>query len=120
MVYSYRVAQNHQTKIIKKFQSKVLRLITNALWCVSKLTFHNDLHIPFVIEEIHRLSTLCHQSVLGYSNRLVAENSNPPNGRRLRRQWSSDLPQTADEKSYGHHSPATGLVRVSSVDNFST
>jgi hypothetical protein len=91
------------TKIIKRFQSKVLRLITNAPWYVSNLTLHNDLQIPFVIEEIHRLSTLYHQSVLGCNNRLVAGNSNPPNARRrLRRQWPSDLPQPADEKSWSH------------------
>jgi hypothetical protein len=64
-----------------------MRLITNALWYVSNLTLHNDLQIPFLIEEIHRLSTLYHQSVLGHNNRLVAENSNPPNAsRRLRTQ----------------------------------
>jgi hypothetical protein len=40
-------------KIIQRFQSQVLRLITNAPWYVSKLTLHNDLQILFVIEEIH-------------------------------------------------------------------
>jgi hypothetical protein len=40
------------TKIIRRFQSKVLRLIANAPWHISKLTLHNDLQIPFVIEEI--------------------------------------------------------------------
>jgi hypothetical protein len=67
------------TKIIERLQSKVLRLINNEPWYVSNLTLHNDLQIPFVIEEIHRLSTLYQQSVLGHNNRLVAENSNPPN-----------------------------------------
>jgi hypothetical protein len=88
------------TKIIQIFQSKVLRLITNAPWYVSNLTLHNDLQIPFVIEDIHRLSTLYHQSVLGHNNRWVAENSNSLNARRrLRRQWPSDLPQPADERN---------------------
>jgi hypothetical protein len=88
------------THIIKRFQSKVLPLITNTPWYVSNLTLRNDMQIPFVIEEIHRLSTLYHQNVLGHNNRPVAENSNPSNaGRRLRRQWPSDLPQPADEKS---------------------
>jgi hypothetical protein len=88
------------TKIIQRFQSKVQRLIKKAPWYVSKLTLHNDLQIPFVIEEIHGLSTLYQQSVLGHTNRLVAENLDPPNARRrLRRQWPSDLPQPADEKS---------------------
>jgi hypothetical protein len=88
------------TKIIQRFQPEVLRLITSALWYVTNLTLHNDLQIPFVIEEIRRLSTLYYHSVLGHNNRLVAENSNSPNSkRRLRRQWPSDLPQPADEKS---------------------
>jgi hypothetical protein len=88
------------TKIIQRFQSEVLRLITDSPRYVSNLTLHNDLQIPFVIEEMHGLSTLYHQSVLGHNNRLVAENRNPPNARRrLRRELSSDLPQPADEKS---------------------
>jgi carbonic anhydrase len=109
------------TKIIQRFESKFLCLIINAPCYVSNFTLHNDLQIPFAIEEIHRLSTLYHQSVLEYNKRLVAENSEPPNARRrLRRQWPSDLPQLADEKSKSHHSPTTGLVRISSVDDFST
>jgi hypothetical protein len=61
------------------------------------------------------------QSVLGHNSRLVAENSKQPNaGKRLRRQWPSDLPQPADEESSSHHSPAIGLIRVSSLDDFST
>jgi hypothetical protein len=87
------------TKIIQRFQSEVLRLIINEPWYVSNLTLQKDLQIPFVKEEIHRLSTLYQQSVLGHNNRQVAEISNPPNVRgRLRRQWPSDLPQPADEK----------------------
>jgi hypothetical protein len=38
----------------------------------------------------------------------------------LRRQWPSDLSQPADEKSWSHYSPATGFVRVSSMDDCST
>jgi hypothetical protein len=52
------------TKIIQGFQSKVLRLITNAPCYDSNFNLHNNLQISFVIEEIHRLSTLHHQSVL--------------------------------------------------------
>jgi hypothetical protein len=88
------------TKIIQRFQSEVLPLIVNAPWYVSKLTLHKDLQIPFAKVEMHRLSTLYQQSVLGHNNRQVAEISNPPNVReRLRRQWPSDLPQSADKKS---------------------
>jgi hypothetical protein len=108
------------TKRIQRSQSKVLRLIVNAPWYASNLTLRKDLQIPFVKAEIHRLSTLYQQSVLGNNNRLVAEISNPPNvWRRLRRQWPSDLPQPADEKGWSHYSPAKGFVRVSSMDDYS-
>jgi hypothetical protein len=86
-------------KVIQILQSKFLLSVTKPPWYVSNFTIHNDLQIQFVIEEIHRLSILYHQSVLGHNNRLVAEIINPPNvRRRLRRQWSSDLPQPADDK----------------------
>jgi hypothetical protein len=88
------------TKIIQRFQSKVLSLITNAPWYVSNFTIHNDLQITFAVEQIYRLSTIYHQSVLGHNNRQVAEISNPPIiRRRLRRQWPSDLSQVTDEES---------------------
>jgi hypothetical protein len=88
------------TKIIQRLQSKFLRSVTKALWYVSNFTVHNDLQIPFVIEEMHRLSTLYHQSTLGHNNRLTVEISNPPTvRRRLKRQWPSDLSQPADEES---------------------
>jgi hypothetical protein len=109
------------TKIIQRFQSEVLCLIINAPCYGSNLPLHNGLQIPFVVEEIHRLSTLYHQSVLGHNNRLVAGNSNLPNARRrMRRLWPTDLPQLANEKSCSYYTSATGLVRVSSVDYFST
>jgi hypothetical protein len=69
-------------------------------WYVSNFTIHNDLQIPFVVEEIYRLSTVYHQSILGHNNRLAVEISNPPNvRRRLKRQWPSDLPQPADNEN---------------------
>jgi hypothetical protein len=79
--------------------SPVLALVTKAPWYVSNFTIHNDLQIPFVIEEKHRLSTSYHQSILGH-NRLVVEVTNPPTvTRRLKREWPSDLPQPADDKN---------------------
>jgi hypothetical protein len=88
------------TKIIQRLQSKFLSSVTRAPWYVSNFTIHNDLQIPFVIEEIHRLSTIYHQSIRGYNNRLAVEISNPPTvRRRLKRQWPSDLPQPADDKN---------------------
>jgi hypothetical protein len=71
---------------------------------------------PTFIEEIRRLSTLYHQSILGHNNRLAVEISNPPNVRRtLRTQGPSDLPQPADDED-----SSAGPVGVSSVEGFST
>jgi hypothetical protein len=41
-----------------RLQSKFLRSVTKAPWYVSNFTIHNDTQIPFVIEEIHNLSTI--------------------------------------------------------------
>jgi hypothetical protein len=51
-------AKPSHTQIIQRLQSKILRLITNAPWYVSNFTLHNDLHIPFLVTEINRLSFL--------------------------------------------------------------
>jgi hypothetical protein len=82
-------------------QRKLIYVVLyNAPWYISNFTIHKDLQIPFVIEEIHRLSTSYHQSILGHNNKLIVEISNPPTVRRsLKRQWPSDLPQPADDKN---------------------
>jgi hypothetical protein len=48
------------TNIIQRLQFKVLRSVTTAPWYVSNFSLHNDLQIPLVIQETHRLSTLYH------------------------------------------------------------
>lgn len=49
--------------ILQRFQSKTLRLITNAPWFVNNNTIHNDLNIPIIKDEIKRFSS-------NYLNRL--------------------------------------------------
>jgi hypothetical protein len=98
------------TLTARNYKSKFLRSVTRAPWYVSNFTIHNDLQIPFVIEEIHRLSTSYHQSIFGHNNRLVAEITNPPTvRRRLKRPWPSDLPQPADDKKI---KPSPSLYRA--------
>jgi hypothetical protein len=66
----YKLSTENKLLLYKcKTEPRVLSLITNAPWYVSNFTVHNDLQIPSVIEEIHRLSTIYHQSVLGHNNR---------------------------------------------------
>lgn len=80
------------TKIIQRLQSKALRMITDSPWYVSNYTIHNDLKIPFVTEEVHRLSLLYHQRNKDHKNPLIAELNNLPNvKRRLKKKWPTDL-----------------------------
>jgi hypothetical protein len=75
-------------------------IIESSLALLDKVILLFVSSIPFIIEEIHRLSTIYHQSILGHNNRLAVEISNPPTvRRRLKRQWPSDLPQPSDDKN---------------------
>lgn len=85
-------AKPTNTKIIQRLQSKILRMILNAPWYVSNKTIHDDLGIPFVEEEIHRLATNYIRKLSGHSNDQVSQLNEPPSERRrLRRQWPIDL-----------------------------
>jgi hypothetical protein len=92
-------AKPSNTKIIQRLQSKVLRTITNAPWCVSNYTLHNDLQIPFITEEIKRYSTVYYNRLIGHENSYVIELSSPLNVRRgLKQQWPSDLKDQREEE----------------------
>jgi hypothetical protein len=79
-------------KVLQRFQSNVLRSITNAQCYVSNLTLHKDLQIPLVTEEIKKYSTICHSRLIRHENNQITELSNLLHvKRRLRRQWPSDL-----------------------------
>jgi hypothetical protein len=87
------------TKVRQRFQSNVLRSITNVPWYVSNLTLHKDLQIPFVTEEIKKHSTIYHSRLIRHENNQVTELSNPLHvKRRLRRQWPSDLMAEREEE----------------------
>lgn len=87
-------AKPSRLKIIQRFQSKTLRAIVDAPWYVSNLTLHQDLHIPFVDEEVRKLSSNYQKRLLGHSNELI-ENlyRNGPSQRRLNKNWPEDLVQ---------------------------
>jgi hypothetical protein len=71
MIIWYTAVGLHKTikrKIIQRFLSKVLCLITNAPWHVSNFTLHNDLQIPFVMEEIQRCQ---HSTIKAYSDTIT-------------------------------------------------
>ena len=55
-------ASNSNIEIIQCYQSKILRILTDAPWYVTNHTIHSDLHIPYVREVFprkDRYSTHC-------------------------------------------------------------
>jgi len=47
---------NSNVEIIQRFQNKYLGIIVNAPWYVTNDTLHHDLNVPYVKDEIKRLS----------------------------------------------------------------
>jgi hypothetical protein len=115
------LTQPSNTKVLQRFQSNVLRSITNAPWYVSKLTLHKDLQIPFVTEEINKYSTIYHSRLIQHENNHVTELSNPLHvKRRLRRQWPSDLTvERGEEEKRCKTAQVTVYIGESSLDYFS-
>jgi len=76
--------------VIQRYQSKLLRSITNAPWYVSNQTLHSDLHIPHV-HTVFRERTSTHRTALdSHPNPLIEPLVHPPNNRRLKRRWTFD------------------------------
>jgi hypothetical protein len=80
------------TKILQAFQSKTLRLITNAPRYVNNQTLHTDLSIPYINEVITTAARKSTDRNSNHHNPLAANLYNRPLGnRRLRRYWPEDL-----------------------------
>jgi hypothetical protein len=85
-------AKPSNTKILQTYQSKTLRIMTNAPWYVSNLTLHNDLQIPLIMEVIHRQATKYRDRNAKHKNELItALTDAPPAARRHTRLWPEDL-----------------------------
>jgi len=80
------------TKILQAFQSKTLRLITNAPWYVNNQTLHTDLSIPYINKVISTAAKKSRDRNLNHHNPLIANLYNRALGnQRLRRYWPEDL-----------------------------
>ena len=76
--------------IIQRYQSKLLRSITNAPQYVSNQTLHSDLDIPHV-HTVFRERRANHRTALdSHPNPLTEPLVLPPNNRRLKRRWTFD------------------------------
>jgi len=83
-------ASKSNIAVIQRYQSKLLRSITNAPRYVSNHTLHSDLHIPHV-HTVFRERTVTHRRALdSHPDPLMVPLVHPPNNRRLKRRWTSD------------------------------
>lgn len=85
-------ASNSNIEILQRFQSKSLRLITNAPFYVRNNDLHKDLKIPFVKSEIKKFSSNYLQRLSNHSNILaITLLDQTDEVRRLKRKHVLDL-----------------------------
>jgi hypothetical protein len=93
-VQIWRCAKPSNTKIVQRVQLKILRMVFNAPCYVSNKTLHEDSKIPFVKNEIKRMTNRYLQNLPEHSNEQVSQLHVPPEARRrLNRQWPTDVLQ---------------------------
>ena len=62
---------NSNIEIIQRFQSKTLRMMTNAPWFVTNNTLHNDLKMTYVLTDIRKFSNQYLQRLSDHVNPLA-------------------------------------------------
>jgi hypothetical protein len=87
------VSKPSNTKILQTFQSKTLRLITNAPWFVNNQTLHTDLRIAYIKDVIAAAAARkSRDRNSNHHNQLITHlYSQPLAHRRLNRRWPEDL-----------------------------
>ena len=83
-------ASKSNIAIMQRYQSKILRLITNAPWYVNKQTRHTDLQIPFVHTVLQDHIRKHRNTLESHPNPLVERLLYSENNRRLKRRWTFD------------------------------
>jgi hypothetical protein len=85
-------AKPSNTQIVQRIQSKTLRILFSAPWYASNKTLHKDSRIPFVEDEIIRMTNRYLLNLTGHSNEQVNQLLVSPEARRrLHRQWPTDV-----------------------------
>lgn len=96
-IWSYGIqlwgtASNSNIDILERFQSKILRVITNAPWYVTNNIIRRDLYLPTVKEVILNSSTRYQQKLESHENHLAINLlDNSDTTRRLKRKHPTDL-----------------------------
>jgi hypothetical protein len=76
---------------IQRNQSKILRMITNAPWCVTNQTLHDDVKVPFINDVIQEKSINHHDKLGKHSNPILQPLLEQQQRRRLKKLWPADL-----------------------------
>jgi hypothetical protein len=76
--------------IFDRFQSKALRMITDAPWYVPNTVIRKDLKIPTVKHKISRYSYKCSKRFSVHPNELILNLQEPSETRRLRKNLPID------------------------------
>jgi hypothetical protein len=63
-------ASKSNIAIMKRSQSKIPRMLTNAPWYVTNQTLHEDLNIPYITEDIQERSKKYHDKIKIHSNTI--------------------------------------------------
>jgi hypothetical protein len=83
-------ASSSNIEILQRYQSNMLRLITQALWYVTNQILHRGLGIA-PVREISKDKAEAHRkTLLAHPNPLMGPLTTPPPIRRLRRKWIFD------------------------------
>lgn len=85
-------ASTSNINMIERFQTKTLRMITNAPWYVPNEVILDDLKMPSVKEEILRYSQNYHKRLSVHPNPLAVRLLSSVITRRLKRHKPQDLP----------------------------
>jgi hypothetical protein len=83
-------ASNSNIEIIQRYQSKILRILTNAPRYVTNHTLHSDLHIPYVREVFQERIAIHRTAITSHPNPLMVPLLHLPTTRRLKRRWTLD------------------------------
>ena len=85
-------ASNSNLDILERFQSKVLRIITDAPWYVPNKVIRRDLKVSSVRQEVRIYSVTYRHRLDDHPNRLAKSLfQGPAPNRRLKRRYPADL-----------------------------
>jgi hypothetical protein len=85
-------ASNSHLEILERFQSKVLRILTDAQWYVPNALIRRDLQVPTVRQEVRNYSVTYRQRLTDHPNNLANSLFQGLNcNRRLNRHYPVDL-----------------------------